>query len=156
MKDRKELQSRLDTLVAQHRYLMKGRVVPSPQAQSLQRKILDLKDEIKSIEREEAERINLAKAPVDEVLEVIAIPLVADVLYDLVIGVDSMLRRNGCRETVFADYAASIRHNAHALVNTLSNADAGLPLILEADDTMVDAVKKKVQGFIKQRLKMTK
>ncbi len=156
MKDRKELQSRLDTLVAQHRYLMKGRIVPSPQAQSLQRKILDLQDEIKSIEREEVERLNLAKAPVDEVLEVIAIPLLADVLYDLIIGVNTMLRKNGCQETIFADYAASIRHNSHALVNTLSQADAGLPLILEVDDTMVDAVKKKIISFIKQRLNLPK
>ena len=156
MKDRKELQSRLDTLVAQHRYLMRGRAVPTPQAQSLQRKILDVKDEIKRIDREATERLNLSKAPIDEVLEIIAIPLLADVMNDLVAGVDGMLRRHGCQETVYAEHTAIIRRTALQMVDILSSTERDLPPLLEVDDTMVDAVKKKIISFIKQRLNITK
>ncbi len=154
--DRAGMASRLNVLKGKYAEAMRGRMVPSAKAMRLMREIDGLKAEIEAADRDAAEMLALEKAPVDEVLEVIAIPLLADVMNDLVAGVDAMLRRNGCQETVFGIYTAQIRRAALAMVDTLDNAEEGLPKLLEVDDTLVDAVKKKLMSFIKQRLHIKK
>jgi len=154
--ERAELQKLLDKLSIQHRELMHGRMVPSSRAQVVQRKMLAIQDEIKRLDREAAERLALEKAPIDDVLEVIAIPLLADVMNDLVAGVDATLRRAGAQETIFGIYTSQIRRAALAMVDTLDHAESNLPKLLEVDDTLVDAVKKKLMSFIRQRLRITK
>lgn len=154
--ERAKLQAELESLKSRHRELMKGRMVPSSRAQAVQRKILATQDEIKRMDSDASERLALKKAPIDDVLEVIAIPLVADVMNDIVAGVDGMLRRQGVHETVFGMYTAQIRSAAMAMVDTLAASEQGLPKLLEVDDTLVDAVKKKIMSFIKRRLKITK
>lgn len=154
--DRENIQAELACLRDKHRELMRGRMVPSSRAQAVQRKILALQDEAKRLDSEAAERMALKNAPIDDVLQVIAIPLLADVMNDLVAGVDGMLRRLGVHETVFGIYTSQIRRAALAMVDTLDHADAGLPRLLDVDDTLVDAVKKKVMSFLRQRLNITK
>lgn len=134
---------------------MRGRMVPSSKAQAVQSRILALQKEIKRLDTDAAERLAMEKAPIDDVLGVIAIPLLADVMNDLVAGVDGMLRRHGVQETVFGIYTSQIRRAALAMVDTLDHADANLPRLLDVDDTLVDAVKKKLMSFIKQRLNIT-
>lgn len=136
--------------------MVHGRMVPSEKAIRIRSEIIKLKQQIDIIDREAAERLALSKAPIDEVLEVIAIPLLADVMNDLVAGVDGMLLRNGCQETIFGDYIKQIRRAALAIIDTLDHADDNLPRLLDVDDTLVDAVKKKLISFIRQRLKITK
>ena len=154
--DRARMASQLAVLKSKYAEAMRGRMVPSAKATRLMREIDSLKAEIEAADRDAAEMLALEKAPVDEVLEVIAIPLLADVMNDIVAGVDGMLRRNGCQETVFGIYTAQIRHAALAMVDTLDNAKEGLPRLLDVDDTLVDAVKKKLMSFIKQRLHIKK
>lgn len=153
---RQSLQRDVETLKGRYSQAMKGRLVPSPKALSIQREIIATENKIKELDREAAERLALEKAPVDEVLEVIAIPLLADVLNDLIAGVNGMLRKHGVSETVFGDYAAQIKKNALAIVNTLSVAQEGLPNLLDVNDALIDAIKKKLMSFIKQRLNVTK
>lgn len=152
---RAKLQQRLDSLAKKHALLMRGRFVPSPAASRVQAEINELKSEIAAIDREAAERLALAKAPVDDVLQIIAIPLLADVINDVVAGVDETLRRNGCQETIFGMYTSQIKRAAMAMVDTLAQTEEGLPRLLDVDDTLVDAVKKKLMSFIKQRLNIT-
>lgn len=135
---------------------MRGRMVPTAKATNIRRTIQAIRNEISEIDREAAERLALEKAPVDEVLEVIAIPLLADVMNDLVAGVNGMLRRNGLQESVFGDYTRTIQRAALAMVNTLDHSEANLPRLLDVDDHLVDAVKKKLMSFIKQHLNITK
>lgn len=135
---------------------MRGRMIPTPKAARIKEEIAELQVEIERLDRDAAERLALGKAPVDEVLEVIAIPLLADVMTDLVAGVDAMLRRNGCQETVFGIYTAQIRKAALTMVDTLEHSDESLPRLLDVDDTLVDAVRKKLMSFIRQRLNITK
>lgn len=135
---------------------MRGRMVASPQAISIQKEIQSIKKVIEVLDREAAERLALEKAPIDDVLEVIAIPLLADVMTDLVAGVDATLRRNGCQETVFGDYTRTLRQTALKMVDTLEHAESHLPRLLDVDDHLVDAVKKKLMSFIKQHLNITK
>lgn len=155
-KHRADLQAQIEKLKRQHTELMRGRMVPSSRAQAVQRKILAIQDEITQLDRDAAERIALEKAPVDEILEVIAIPLLADVMNDLVAGVDKMLRRNGAQETVFSIYTQEIRRASLAIIDTLATSEEGLPKLLDVDDTLVDAIRKKLLSFIKQRLKIKK
>lgn len=156
MKEREKLEKQLFELRNKHREMMRGRLVPSSRAQAVHRRIVAIQGEIDRLNRDAAERLALAKAPVDEVLEVIAIPLLADVINDVVAGVDSMLRRRGCQETVFGLYTAQIRKAAMAIVDTLAVSEEGLPKLLDVDDTLIDAIKKKLMSFIKQRLNVTK
>lgn len=154
--NRIKLERELERLIKQRRELMRGRVVPSSRAQIVSRKILELREEISRIDRDAAQRLALEKAPIDDVLEVIAIPLLADVMNDIVAGVDATLRRNKCQETVFGLYTSQIRKAAMAIVDTLAVSEENLPKLLDVDDTLVDAIKKKLMSFIKQRLKITK
>lgn len=155
-KDRTRLTDRIKTLNARYKELMQGRTIPSPKALRIRNEIETLQKEVDALDRDAAERLALEKAPIDEVLEVIAIPLLADVMNDLVAGVDGMLRRNGCQETVFGDYTRQIRRAALAIVDTLEPTKSELPRLLEVDDTLIDAVKKKLMSFIKQKLNITK
>ncbi len=156
MTERQKLQGELDKLKLQRRELMRGRMVPSSRAQVVQRKILAVQDEIKRLDRDASERLALERAPIEDVLEIIAIPLLADVMNDIVAGVDGMLRRAGVSETIFSIYVSQIRRAALAIIDSLDQAEAGLPRLLDVDDALVDAVKKELMTFIKQRLNIQK
>lgn len=153
---RSQLTKEASALKSRLRSLMQGRLVPTPKAAALSRRIDDIEDRIRAIDTEAANRLALARAPVDDVLEVIAIPLLADVINDVVAGVDATLRRNGCEETVFGIYTRQIRQAALAMVDTLALGQEHLPDLLAVDDTLVDAVRKKLMSFIRQRLNISK
>lgn len=153
---RLKLLQRIESLNARWNVEMRGRHIPSPKAIRIKIEINETRKQVEAIDRDAAERLALEKAPIDQVLEVIAIPLLADVMNDLVAGVDGMLIRNGLQATVFGDYTKQIRHAALAMVDTLDHAESHLPRLLDVDDTLVDAVKKKLMSFIRQRLKITK
>lgn len=152
--DRTRLQLRLSVLKTRFAQAMNGRVVPPPKALRIQKEIDAIRCEINRIDLDATERLALEKAPIDDVLEIIAIPLLADVMNDIVAGVNATLRRNGCQETVFGDYTRQIRRAALAIVDTLDLAEDNLPKLLDVDDMLVDAVKKKLMSFIRQRLKI--
>ena len=135
---------------------MRGRMMPTSKAAAIKRKITAVEEKIAQIDRAASERLALKAAPFDEVLEVIAMPLLADVMNDIVAGVDGMLRRQGVQQTVFGIYTAQIRKATMAIVDTLSVSEAGLPKLLDKDDTLVDAIKKKLMSYIKQRLDIQK
>ena len=156
MNDRNKINSRIEALKLQLNDAMRGRVVPSAKAVRIRQEIDELNDVLYRMDRDAAERLAMSKAPIDEVLEVIALPLLADVMNDIVAGVDAMLRRNGVQETVFGTYTGQIKKAALAMVDTLDHAEAGLPRLLDVDDTLVDAVKKKLMTFIKQHLNIKK
>lgn len=156
MDDRIALINRIDALNARYATEMYRRMVPTPKAIKIKQEINKLRHQIEDIDREAAKRLALEKAPIDEVLEVIAIPLLADVMNDIVAGVDGTLRRNGCQETVFADCTRQIRRAALSMVDALDHGEDDLPKLLDVDDMLIDAVKKKLMSFIKQRLKIKK
>lgn len=156
MTQREQLQRQLDQLKTRHRDMMRGRLVPSSRAQSLQRKILDTEHQIKQLDRDASERLALQSTPIDEILEIIAIPLLADVINDVVAGVDATLRKRGAQETVFSLYTTQIRRAAISIVDTLAISRADLPRLLDVDDTLIDAIKKKIMAFIRQRLNITR
>lgn len=155
-RERERLAARLEMLRRDLNVRMRGRMVPDSKAVELQRRINETKAAIDRIDRDAAHRLRFEQMPVADALEVIAIPLLADVMNDLVAGVDSNLRRNGVQESVFGDYTAQIRKAALAMVDTLEHSGAAIPRLHDMDDTLVDSIKKKLMSFIRQRLKITK
>lgn len=151
---REELQEEWQKLKAKFNVEMRGRMIPTSRALRYKEEATAIQEQIEELDRKAAERLALEKAPINDVLEIIAIPLLADVMNDLVAGVDGMLLQQGCQQTVFSTYTQRIRSAALAMVDTLAVAECGLPILLDVDDTLVDAVKKKLMSFIRQRLKI--
>lgn len=110
LNQRLQLQRDLDTLDARYRELMRGRLVPNSRAMIVSRKIAEIERQIRSMDSA-ADRVALERMPIDNALEVIAIPLLADVINDVVAGVDATLRRYGASETIFAEYTSQIRRH---------------------------------------------
>lgn len=151
-----KLQRQLDILAQRLRRETVGRVCPTPKAIRIRKEMAAIKEQMGALDRDAASRLALEKAPIDDVLEVIALPLLADVMNDLVAGVDGMLRRNGAQETIFSEYTAQIRKSTMAIVDTLRDTEEALPKLLDCDDTLVDAVRKKLMSFIRQHLNIKK
>lgn len=151
---REKIEEELQRLKARYNVEMRGRMIPTPRALKIKAEINETQDLIDELDRKAAENLAIANAPIDDMLEIIAIPLLADVMNDVVAGVDGCLLERGCSQTIFSEYTAQIRRAALAMVDTLARAERGLPLLLDVDDTLVDAVKKKLISFIKQRLKI--
>lgn len=150
------LDARLADLQRKLSLAMKGRLTPSPRALELMKQIDHTRAEQKLNREREREEIAMKKIPVDRALEILMIPLLADVLNDLCAGVDATLREYKCQETVFASTTRLILRNSLKLVDTLAGADARLPQLLDHNDMLIDAIKKKTMSFIKQHLNIRK
>lgn len=153
---RAQLQNEVNRLQLRYNAMMRGRMIPTPACVTLHKEIAAINKQIADLDRDASQRLALEKAPIDDVLEIVAIPLLADVMNDLVAGVNGTLRRHGVQETVFGMYTAQIRRAALAMIDTLAASDDGLVKLLDVDDSLVDAVKKKLMSYIKQRLNITK
>ena len=153
MTEREQLQARLNNLNVLMRKAMAGRLVPNKRAVEINEAIQQTRQQIVNLDRDAAERLALQKAPIEDVLEVIALPLLADVMNDFVAGVDGTLRKHGCQQTVFSEYTKRIRRDTMAIIDTLACTDFGQDLI-DVDDTLVDSIKKKIISFLKQRMKI--
>lgn len=154
--EREKLQQELNRLTAMYNSEMHGRMIPSPRAFKLKEEAINVQEMIAEIDRRDAEKIAFDKAPIDDVLEIIAIPLLADVMNDLVAGVDGLLLRTGARQTIFAEHTAKIRKAAITMVETLAVTEGEQPNLLDVDDALIDAIKKKLISFVKQRLNIKK
>lgn len=132
---------------------MHGKYVPTPLALKVMDEIRDAKKELDALDHKAAEVAKMAKLTTDETFEILAIPLIADVLNDFVAGVDGTLRRNGLVPTVYGDYAKKIQKYALAMIDTLELARGEIPPIHDEDGHLVDAIRKKTLSYIKQRIR---
>ncbi len=155
-RDRARTVAQIEDLKRLHVAEMRSKVVATPAAAKIQRKINELQTQLDRDEHEAIVRAKMARISLDETLNIVAIPLMADVLNAVIADVEGMLRQNKLSETVFGDLARNIRRDAMRMVDTLAVADTGLPDLLEVDDHLVEAVHKKIMSFIKQRLNITK
>ncbi len=153
MTDRERLKNQITALERELINESRGKVIITGKAIKLREKKEQLMRELDELDRKEVDLLNFQRIPFEELLDIIALPLIADVITEIVAGVDSMLRRNGCEKTVFSHYTSQIRSAALAIVDTLNRPD--LPRLLDHDDTLVDAVYKKVKSFIRQRINIT-
>lgn len=155
--ERQKLEQDLKRLKARFEYEMRGRgfvAVLPPKAARIKAEADKVQMRIDELDRKMSERLAFDRAPIDDVLGIIAVPLLADVINDMVAGVDGFLLSQGCNGTIFSDYTSQIRKYAMLLVDTLAKAEGSIPLLLDYDDTLVGAIEKKLMSFIKQRLKI--
>lgn len=129
---------------------MAGRMVPTARAERYRRLLAEAEAVISALQAEERERAAMARIPLDDSLEILAVPLLAEVLADMATGVNETLRRAGLPQTTYTERVNRIVHESVELFSTLDHFTA-CPEIT-ADDTLRAAVKKKVLSYIKQRL----
>lgn len=154
MTQREQLQSRLQHQQRLLAEAMRGRLIPTKKAVEINESIQLTKAQIEQLDRDAIDKLNLEKMPIEKALEIIAMPLLADVMNDFVADVDGTLRKYGCQETIFATYTQQIRRASLAIIDTLATAEFGQQL-LDVDDTLVDALRKKIISFLKQRMNIT-
>ena len=151
-KERESLNREMKHLCAKFKEEMRGRVVATPKAMRISGKIDAVRERLLMMDRIDADKLTIRNVPIENILEIVAIPLLADVMNDLVAGVDGMLRKNNCSDTVFADYVRTIRKASLDMVDTLYRSECNLPKLLDVDDTLVDAIRKKLMSYITQRV----
>lgn len=153
---RQQIEAQIEDLRRAHRREMAGKVMATPVANRIQRKILKLLGELEEDRCRAAQAARLAGIPTDELLGIVMIPLIADVINAVIADVEGTLRRAGLGETVFGDLAQRIRRDAMAMVDTLAMSRDDMPKLLDVDDQLINSVYKKMLSFIKQRLNIKK
>lgn len=131
---------------------MRGRTVPTARASRAMAEIAALSSRMKEIDAMQAHALRVQNLPIEAVYDLIAVPLMADALNDFVAGITDTLYKAGLAGTRFMQLAGQIQRAAMELVDVLAVAD-GLPLMVEHDDTLVDAIRKKVHSYVKQHTK---
>lgn len=156
--ERKTLENALNSLKARMAVEMHGRMVPTPRAQKLAAEIARIKEDIHLLDKRAAEIMAIDKAPAEEMLEILALPLLADVMNDITVSINANLRKAGLPQSVFADIVSQIRTLSVRLVDTFNDTDPNEPLppIADEDDHLVGAIRKKLMTYIKQRVRITK
>lgn len=130
-------------------------IISTPRMTELRREREYLLARLEASRLEAKRRWALANLPIERTLEIIMLPLLADVMTDLTCGVDGMLRDAGIEETRFGDMSRQIRRLSLEMTDSLMAGIAdGLPDLVTDDDYLVGAVKKKLMSYIKQRLKL--
>lgn len=151
--ERDELSQKIKRLETRYNVMMHGKLVPTPLALKVMDEIKRAEKELEALDHEAAEVAKMARLTTDETFEILSIPLIADVLNDLVTGVDGTLRRNGLVPTVFGEYTRKIRKYSLAIIDRLEAARGELPTVHDDDGFLLDAIKKKTLSYIKQRAK---
>lgn len=107
--ERLELQRQLTNAEAKFLKYRGSGVIPTPKALRYRRTADELRRQIARMDREAAEQYAIAQTPIEDIIEVMIVPLLADVMNDIVAGVDASLRRNGISGTVYGIFTQQIR-----------------------------------------------
>lgn len=88
MTEREQLQSRLQHQQRLLAEAMRGRLIPTKKAVEINEAIQLTKAQIEQLDRDATDKLNLEKMPIEKALEIIAMPLLADVMNDFVADVE--------------------------------------------------------------------
>lgn len=147
--------STIERKMAEETRRMGSRAVASPKLRSLRARHDEITAILEAAESEARRRLALSQIPLDQTIEIIALPLIAEVMVDLCCGVDTMLREAGVGATKFGDICRQINRLSLELVDTLrAGAVTGIADLSMDDETLVEAIKKKTKSYIRQRLKI--
>lgn len=128
---------------------MRHRMVASPRATSLGRQIEQLTADIEQLLAERKDVVGMRNMTYEECLKIMMIPLLADVMQDIITEVNANLRRHGVCPTKFGEIGSEIKRLSLRMLDTLG----GLPPRFSDTDALVDAVEKKIMSFLMQRYK---
>lgn len=150
------IDSQLKQLAGEYRSIVRGNAVLPPKAAKLIAKIRELEDEKTRLIQQQ--RTTLRKAlPEDEkvrgevYLALLKLPIIADFLYDATLGLRSLLSKHGINELSLTDQVKQLKTISSRLALTLDEFPSTSEL-LSRDDTLIDALHKKVDSFLLRRM----
>lgn len=151
---------RIAELSAEYARLTAGRAILVPGAKTAARKIAQLRQERERLIADERHSLGeLLPTNPDERNEIyrllVKLPIISDFLYGACVELSSMLRRHGLNELTLSRRVGRIKEEAKEFAFMLSNFPE-LEKILSADDTLIEALNKKVDSFLSQRMKISK
>lgn len=136
---------------------MRGKVVLTPKAEKLRRRRDEAESILRDDDREGEARIRHAALPRDYIIRIVAIPILADILDDMVCEIDDTLHKAGVAQSVFGEMVRNIHRSCYAITDRLlAAADMGCQYLADLainDETITAAVKKKIYSYVGQRIK---
>lgn len=167
----RRIDARMAELHAEYLSIMRGHVVPTGRAMVIRRKMDALcenrekavKEAVKAeAERKREEILSLGEnLPQDETTRdrifhmMLKLPLAADFLYALCCDLASELRKHGMTELTLTERTGRIKKEASELAFTLNEFEP-LRKMLEEDDTLIDALDKKLTSFLGRNLNIVR
>lgn len=136
---------------------MRGKVVLTPKALRIKRRRDEAEAILEADDREGEQRLRQSRLGRDYIIRIVAVPILADILDDLVCDIDDVLADAGCNRSVFSKTARQIHDLCHWITDRLMAAsDMGCDYLADLalnDETITEAVKKKLYSYISQRIK---
>lgn len=126
--------------------------IPPAKAVRMMTRIDELRRAIALSDKEQVRAFKVNAVPREAILEIIAIPLLADVLNDFIAGVNATLRNYGLPDSVYADYAHKIQSLSLKLVDVLYESQTELSALIDYDDYLVGSIAKRIRSFLDSRL----
>lgn len=157
MKPIQNIDARIAALSADYARETTGRAILSARAKSLARKIAELQAERDRIIADERHALG-SLLPDDpqqrnEIYRLLVkLPIVSDFLYSTCVELRSVLKRHGLNELTMTEHVRKISTLAKDFAFLLTGFPE-LEKILSADDTLIAALDKKTDSFLKQRMK---
>lgn len=152
--DRIDMQ--LQQLAREYRTIVKNNAILPPKAAKLIARIRELEEEKTRLLQQQRTTLRRALPEDDKVrgevyLALLKLPIIADFLYDATLGLRSLLSRHGINELSLTDQVKQLKAISARLALTLDEFPATSEL-LSKDDTLIDALHKKVDSFLLRRM----
>ena len=152
------IDSRLAELSAEYSRLTLGKAVLPPKAKTIAAKIAQLRQERDRLIADERHSLGtLLPTNPDERNEIyrllIKLPIISDFLYNACVELQGVLKRHGLNELTMTRRVGQISEMSKDFAFLLSEFPE-LEKILSADDTLIEALNKKVDSFLSQRMKI--
>lgn len=150
------IDKQLAGLHAAYRDAMRGRVVPSPQAAKITARINALRKEREAILTNQRHTLR-SQLPDDETqrsevfLHLLKLPIIADFLYDATLALRGTLKKYGVNELTLTEQVQQLRDISARMALTLDQFP-GTSALLAKDDTLIDALHRKVDSFLVNRI----
>ena len=154
------IDQRITELTVEYSRAIAGKSVLPPKAKTIAAKIAQLRQERERLIADERHSLGaLLPTNPDERNEIyrllVKLPIISDFLYGACVELQSTLRRHGLNELTLSRRVGRIKEEAKEFAFMLSNFPE-LEKILSADDTLIEALNKKVDSFLSQRMKIKK
>lgn len=149
---RQELKRRLDRLRTRVDELTRGKSCYPPKVARMMEEIDIIKGQIAEIDNYAMRYMAYESIKPSELLEVAMIPLVADVMNDILASVEGMYSRAGLTGTIFYEHVKQIRKSTMAIIDLTVSEAPNLTFLLDHDDTLIDALRKKLRSYVVRKL----
>lgn len=151
------IEAQLRELASRYAGMVRGKSVAPPKAAAVAAKIKQLQEERNQLLQEQRKSLRAALPDDEEVraevyFALLKLPIIADFLYDATVALRSMLTKLGMNELTMTEQVKQMKAIAHRMSSTLDDFP-NTSKILSNDDTLINALHKKVDSFLLQQIK---